>query len=247
MKLSVLMPAYNEAGTIEEVVDRVLATPHDKEVIVVDDGSTDGTREIIQRLASQRDIHALFHDRNQGKGAAVRTALEAASGDVVVTQDCDLEYNPSEYDALLAPIERGEADVVFGSRTFGSHITYSFWYVMGNKLVTLATNVIFNCYISDMETGYKVMRTNLARRLRLKARGFELEPEVTGSLLNLGYRIYEVPISYRARSRDEGKKLTWVDGVMAIVMLLRVRVRRGAMLRDAERRVGVDSAGRIGH
>jgi glycosyltransferase involved in cell wall biosynthesis len=226
MKLSVLMPAYNEVATIETIVDAVLATSEEKEVILVDDGSTDGTREIIERLRSRPHVHAIFHQRNQGKGAAVRTALKAATGDVVLIQDCDLEYDPGQYRSLLAPIERGDADVVYGSRTFGSHTAYSFWYVMGNKLVTLATNILFNCYISDMETGYKVMRIDAARKLKLQARGFELEPEITGGLLNLGYRIYEVPIEYRARSREEGKKLTWMDGVRAILTLVRVRLQR---------------------
>ena len=227
MKLSVLMPAYNEAATFERALDAVLATPQEKEVIVVDDGSTDGTRELIRRAGEEREVvRALFHERNGGKGAAIRTALRAATGDVVLIQDCDMEYDPADYEALLAPIERGDADVVFGTRSFGSHTSYSFWFVMGNKLVTLATNLLFNCYISDMETGYKVMRTEVARKLTLTARGFELEPEITGSLLNLGYRVYEVPINYRARTREEGKKLTWVDGVRAIAMLVRVRLRR---------------------
>jgi glycosyltransferase involved in cell wall biosynthesis len=235
MKLSVLMPAYNEAATVEEVVDVVLRTPQEKEVILVDDGSTDGTRAIIQRLGEREGVVAIVHDRNRGKGAAVRTALEAATGDVVIIQDCDLEYDPNDYAALLAPIESGEANVVYGTRAFGSHTAFSFWYVMGNKLVTLATNIIFDCYISDMETCYKVMRLDVARGLKLKARGFELEPEITGSLLNLGYQIYEVPVQYRARSREEGKKLTWVDGVKAIQMLLSVRARRKAMRRAARK------------
>ncbi|MDP9325237.1 MAG: glycosyltransferase family 2 protein [Candidatus Dormibacteraeota bacterium] len=235
MKLSILMPAYNEAATIEQVVKVVLATPQDKEVIIVDDGSTDGTREIIQRLAEEHDLHAIMHDSNQGKGAAVRTALKVASGDVVIIQDCDLEYDPNEYGMLLEPIERGETDVVYGTRAFSSHTAFSFWYVIGNKLVTLATNVIFDCYISDMETCYKVMRLEAARKLPLRARGFELEPEITGGLLNLGYSIYEVPISYTARSREEGKKLTAMDGVRAIQTLLRVRLRRKAMQRAARK------------
>ncbi|HEV3232258.1 MAG TPA: glycosyltransferase family 2 protein [Candidatus Dormibacteraeota bacterium] len=226
MRLSILMPAYNEARTIEKVVDTVLATPYDKELIIVDDGSTDGTREIIERLAGRPGVQVFFHQRNQGKGAAVRTALKQAGGEVVIIQDCDLEYDPHEYGVLLAPIEEGRADVVFGSRSFGSHNAFSFWFVMGNKLVTLATNVLFDCYITDMETCYKVMRLDAARRLTLTARGFELEPEITGGLLNLGYRIYEVPISYAARSREEGKKLTWKDGVRALSTLLRVRASR---------------------
>ena len=231
MKLSVLMPAYNEAATVERVVEAVLATPQDKEIILVDDGSTDGTRALIEKLGQKPGVRALFHDRNRGKGAAVRTALAQAHGDLVVIQDCDLEYNPDQYPVLMEPIERGEADVVYGSRNFGSHTSYSFWFVMGNKLVTLATNILFDCYISDMETGYKCMRIDAARKLNLRAHGFELEPEITGGLLNLGYQIYEVPIRYRARSREQGKKLTWQDGVKALFKLVEVRLRRSAVRR----------------
>jgi dolichol-phosphate hexosyltransferase len=231
MKLSVLMPAYNEVSTLERVLDAVQATPQEKEVILVDDGSVDGTRELIERLGKRPGVTAILHERNQGKGTAVRTALAAATGDVVIIQDADLEYDPNDYSKLLEPIERGDADVVYGSRTFGSHTAFSFWYVMGNKLVTLATNILFDCYISDMETCYKVMPIEAARRLELTARGFELEPEITGGLLNLGYHIYEVPVRYRARSRQEGKKLTWKDGVKALFTLTRVRMRRSAVHR----------------
>ena len=220
------MPAYNEVATLERVLDAVLATPQEKEVILVDDGSTDGTRELITRLGERDGVRAILHDRNQGKGAAVRTALAQATGEVVLIQDCDLEYDPSDYARLIEPIEKGETEVVYGTRSFGAHTSFSFWYVMGNKLVTLATNILFDCYISDMETCYKVMRLDTARKLELRARGFELEPEITGGLLNLGYHIYEVPIRYRARSREEGKKLTWKDGVKALGMLTRVRLRQ---------------------
>jgi glycosyltransferase involved in cell wall biosynthesis len=228
------MPAYNEAATVERTLSEVLATPQDKEIILVDDGSTDGTLDIIRRLGEEHpDIKVIAHPFNQGKGAAVRTALEAASGDVVLIQDCDLEYDPNDYTALLAPIERGETDVVFGTRSFGSHTSFSFWFVMGNKLVTLATNVLFNCYISDMETCYKVMRLDVARQLHLTARGFELEPQITGGLLNLGHQIYEVPVNYKARTREEGKKLTWTDGLRAIQTLCIVRLRRNQDRRRA--------------
>ena len=228
------MPAYNEAATVERALAAVLATPQEKEVILVDDGSTDGTREIVSRLGEEnREVQVIVHQRNQGKGAAVRSALAAATGDVVLIQDCDLEYDPSDYGKLLEPIEKGEADVVYGTRSFGSHTAFSFWFVMGNKLVTLATNVLFNCYISDMETCYKVMRLDVARQLRLTARGFELEPQITGGLLNLGHQIYEVRVNYRARTREEGKKLAWTDGVRAILTLCLVRLRRNRDRRRA--------------
>jgi glycosyltransferase involved in cell wall biosynthesis len=228
------MPAYNEAATVERALAAVLATTQDKEVILVDDGSTDGTREIITRLGEEHaQVQVLFHQRNQGKGAAVRTALTAATGDIVLIQDCDLEYDPSDYAKLLEPIERGEAQVVFGSRAFASHTSYSFWFVVGNKLVTMATNILFNCYISDMETCYKVMPLEVARKLRLTARGFELEPQITGGLLNLGYQIYEVPVNYKARSREQGKKLVWSDGVRAVQTLVQVRLSRNGDRRRA--------------
>jgi glycosyltransferase involved in cell wall biosynthesis len=233
------MPAYNEAATVERALAAVLATPQEKQIILVDDGSTDGTHEIITRLSQEhKEVQVIAHDRNRGKGAAVRTALAAATGDVVLIQDCDLEYDPNDYGKLLEPIERGDAQVVYGTRAFASHTSFSFWFVMGNKLVTLATNLLFNCYISDMETCYKVMPLEVARKLRLTARGFELEPEITGGLLNLGYRIYEVPVNYRARSREEGKKLTWTDGVRAIQTLVMVRLSRN---RDRHR-AGLDKA-----
>jgi glycosyltransferase involved in cell wall biosynthesis len=234
VKLSVLMPAYNEAATVERALAAVLATSQEKEVILVDDGSTDGTREIITRLGEDHgQVQVLFHQQNQGKGAAVRTALAAATGDVVLIQDCDLEYDPNDYAKLLEPIERGEAQVVFGSRAFASHTSYSFWFVVGNKLVTMATNILFNCYISDMETCYKVMPLEVARQLRLTARGFELEPQITGGLLNLGYQIYEVPVNYKARTREQGKKLVWKDGVRAVQTLVRVRMSRNGDRRRA--------------
>lgn len=223
-RLSVLMPALNEERTLERVLDAVLASPVDLEVVLVDDGSTDRTWEIMQAsAAADPRVSAHTHDRNRGKGAAVRTALAHAAGEVVLIQDADLEYDPSDYPRLLEPIQSGRATVVYGSRAFASHTAYSFWYVIGNRLVTLATNVLYNCYISDMETGYKVMPREVALSLDLRARGFELEPEITAKLLRSGQRIYEVPVSYAARSREEGKKLTAMDGVRAIGALVRYR------------------------
>ena len=222
--LSVLMPALNEGRTISQVLDAVLASPVDLELILVDDGSTDTTWELMsEREAADPRVHAFRHQRNQGKGAAIRTALGHARGEVVLIQDADLEYDPADYPRLLEPIESGKATVVYGSRAFSSHTAYSYWYVMGNRLVTLATNVIYNCYLSDMETGYKVLPREVALSLDLQARGFELEPEITAKLLRSGHRIYEVPISYAARSRAEGKKLTAMDGVRAVRALARYR------------------------
>jgi glycosyltransferase involved in cell wall biosynthesis len=228
------MPAYNEAATVERALAAVLATAQNKEVILVDDGSTDGTREIIMRLGQEHEeVGVIVHDRNRGKGAAVRSALAAATGDVVVIQDCDLEYDPNDYGKLLEPITSGVAEVVYGTRAFASHSSYSFWFVMGNKLVTLVTNILFNCYISDMETCYKMMPLEVARRLRLTARGFDLEPQITGGLLNLGYQIYEVPVNYRARTRAQGKKLAWTDGARAIPALCWIRLQRTSHRRRA--------------
>lgn len=221
--LSVLMPAYNEGQTLGRVLDAVLSSDVDLEVVLVDDGSTDGTWEIMRSKADGDRVRAFRHETNRGKGGAIRTALAHARGSVVLIQDADLEYSPSEYSLLLEPLRSGEATVVYGTRAFSSHTAFSFWYVMGNRLVTLATNVIYNCYISDMETGYKVMPRDVALSLDLEARGFELEPEITAKLLRKGLRIYEVPISYNARSRDEGKKLTAMDGVRALMALVRYR------------------------
>jgi glycosyltransferase involved in cell wall biosynthesis len=221
--LSVLMPVYNEERTLRKVVEAVQEVPIDKEIILVDDGSRDDSAKIMDGLADGDRVRAFHHARNMGKGAAVRTAVGHARGQLVLIQDADLEYDPHDYLALVQPILEGKSDVVFGSRAFSSHTAYSFWFVMGNKLVTLATNVLFDCYISDMETCYKVMRREIAQDLNLKSRGFEIEPEITAKLIRSGHRVYEVPISYAARSRAEGKKLTWQDGLKALRTLVRYR------------------------
>ena len=221
--LSVLIPALDEERTLATVIDAVLGSPVSLEVVLVDDGSTDRTWDIMRSRDDGRRVRAFRHERNGGKGAAIRTALQQARGQVVLIQDADLEYDPSDYAKLLEPIIEGRASVVYGSRAFTSHSAYSFWYVMGNRLVTLATNVMYNCYLSDMETGYKVMPREVMLGLELEARGFELEPEITAKLLRLRHRIYEVPISYAARSREEGKKLTAMDGVRALGTLARLR------------------------
>jgi glycosyltransferase involved in cell wall biosynthesis len=227
--LSVLIPVYNEEQTLERLLDAVEERPEVSELVIVDDGSTDRTSEILEARDFKGNVQIIRHERNRGKGAALRTAIAAATGDVALVQDADLEYDPAEFPLLLAPIERGRAEVVYGSRSFAAHSAYSFWFVIGNKLVTLWTNVLFNSYLSDMETCYKLMPLSVWRSLDLQSDGFDIEPEITAKLLKSGRRIYEVPISYAARGRVEGKKLTWRDGVTALWTLSRIRVApRGA-------------------
>jgi glycosyltransferase involved in cell wall biosynthesis len=228
-ELSVLIPVYNEEQTLERLLDAVEERPEVSELVIVDDGSTDRTSEILEARDFNGKVQIIRHERNRGKGAALRTAIAAATGDVALVQDADLEYDPAEFPLLLAPIERGRAEVVYGSRSFAAHSAYSFWFVIGNKLVTLWTNVLFNSYLSDMETCYKLMPLSVWRSLDLQSDGFDIEPEITAKLLKSGRRIYEVPISYAARGRVEGKKLTWRDGVTALWTLSRIRVApRGA-------------------
>jgi glycosyltransferase involved in cell wall biosynthesis len=222
--LGVIVPAYNEERTIERVVRRVLAESCVQQVVVVDDCSTDGTLAATRQFAGDPRVTVKHHEVNQGKGTAIRTGLAAIIAPMVIIQDADLEYDPADYQKLISPILRGRADVVYGIRGFAGQSAYSYWFVIGNRLVTTATNVLFNCYIQDMETGFKCMRTSLMRRLGLRGTRFDIEPEITGRILRLGYRIYEVPIDYAARTREEGKKLTWTDGVKALVALMRIRV-----------------------
>jgi glycosyltransferase involved in cell wall biosynthesis len=226
VKLSIVMPVYNEADRVAEAVKQVLEVdyPCEVELVVVDDGSTDATPTILAAVDDQR-MRALRHLRNQGKGAAVRTGARAAQGDSLVILDADLEYDPRDIPRLLEPVLSGRTAVVFGSRQFGSHTSFSFWYVMGNKLVTTFANIVFNCYLSDLETCYKLMPTQLYQELDVRSKGFGMEAEVTGKLLRRGLRPFEVPISYHARTRAEGKKITWVDGIEALWILVRERVR----------------------
>lgn len=227
MKLSILMPVFNEEDRLADAVKQALdvSYPCEIELVVVDDGSTDRTREILAAMDDAR-MRVILHKRNQGKGAAIMTAATAAEGDYLVILDADLEYSPEDIPRLLQPVLEGRTTVVYGNRTFGSHSSFSYWYVMGNKAVTTAANVLFNCYLGDLETCFKLMPVELYRSLRIKSRGFGMEAEVTGKLLRNRYRPYEVPISYHARSREEGKKITWRDGVEALWILLRERVRR---------------------
>jgi len=227
MKLSILMPVYNERATLESAVKRVLdvSYPVDIELVIVDDGSTDGTRDLYPQWADEPRI--LMHQKrsNGGKGSAIRKGVELATGDYVIMCDADLEYAPEEIPSLLQPILDGEAEVVYGTRTFGSHNAFSYLYVLGNRLVTTSANVLFNVYISDLETCFKLMPLAMYRRLDVKSAGFGMEAEVTGKILRSGVRPYEVSISYRARGREAGKKLTWRDGVEALWILVRERVR----------------------
>jgi dolichol-phosphate hexosyltransferase len=224
--LSILMPVYNERTTVEAAIDDALSAelPLDREVVVVDDGSTDGTRELLRDGTWPDEVRIVYHDRNRGKGAAVRTALAHAGGDFSAVLDADLEYHASDLRPMLEPLLAHEASVVFGSRAWQAHSSYGFWYVMGNKLVTFATNLLFNCWISDVMTCHKAMRTELFRSLPLRERGFAIEPEIAARVLRSGERIYEVPITYRARSRAQGKKLTAVDGLRVLATLVRCRV-----------------------
>jgi len=226
MKLSILMPVYNERATLAAAVKEVLnvSFPCEVELVIVDDGSTDGTRDLYQGLSDDPRVRVLLHKRNQGKGAAIATAAEAATGDYVIMCDADLEYSPAEIPALLAPVLAGDAEVVYGTRTFGAHNSYSYVYVLGNKGVTMCANLLFNCYLSDLETCFKLIPAGMFRELRLRQTGFGMEAEVTGKLLRRGVRPYEVPITYKARTREAGKKLTWRDGVEAVWILLRTRL-----------------------
>ncbi|MBM2812996.1 MAG: hypothetical protein HW416_3755, partial [Chloroflexi bacterium] len=219
-RLTIVIPAYNEAATIREVLRRVLAAPFDKEIIVVDDGSTDGTREILGELEDET-VRVILHERNLGKGAALRTGFEAATGDVVIVQDADLEYNPKDYPALLQPILDGHADAVYGSRFIGTpRRVLFFWHAVANKALTLLSNMVTNLNLTDMETGYKAFRIEVVRRLHLSSKRFGVEPEITAKIARLGYRIYEVPISYYGRTYEEGKKIRWTDGMAAIATIL---------------------------
>lgn len=224
MKLSILVPVYNESATILTAIKRLLDVqfPCEIEVVIVDDGSVDGTREMIESIADPR-IRLHRHEVNRGKGAAVRTAATLATGDYMTMFDADLEYDPEDIPLLLKPVLSGDAKIVYGTRTFGSHTAYSFWYVIGNKAVTMFANALYNSWISDLETCYKLMPLAVYRTLDIRSAGFGMEAEITAKLLKRGARPYEVPINYKARSREEGKKLTWWDGVQALWILLKVR------------------------
>jgi len=222
MRVSFIVPAYDEARTIGEVLERIAALGLDTQVIVVDDGSTDGTGD----LAAQHDGVLVFRQENQGKGAAIRHGLQHVDGDIVVIQDADMEYDPAEVPALIEPIERGVADVVYGSRLSGARPqrAYLFWHLLGNRFLSLVTGVLYNTTLSDMETGYKAFRTDVIKGLPLRENDFAIEPEITGHICKRRLRVYELPISYYGRTYAEGKKITWRDGFKALWVLIRVRL-----------------------
>jgi glycosyltransferase involved in cell wall biosynthesis len=226
-ELSILMPVFDEIATVEAAIDDALTAElpvASRQLVVVDDGSRDGTREILTGRTWPPEVEVVLHERNRGKGAAVQTALQHATGEYAAILDADLEYRAADLAPVLAPLLEGEAHVVFGTRAWTSQAAFSFWYVIGNKAVTFATNVLYNCWISDVMTCHKAMRTELFRSLRLSERGFAIEPEIAARVLRAGERIHEVPIAYRARGRDEGKKLTALDGLRVLRTLVRCRV-----------------------
>ena len=227
-ELSILMPVYNEERTVERAIERCLAADlgtDSYELVIVDDGSTDRTRELLRGRQWPDQVRTVFSERNGGKGQAIRRGLEDARGTYTVILDADLEYDPNDLAQLLAPVRDGVADATFGSRAFQAHSAYSFWYVVGNRFLSFATNVIFNTWITDVYTCFKLMPTDLMRSLQLRENGFTIEAEITGRLLRSGARIYEVPISYFARSREEGKKIKANDGLQGLLTLLRCRFR----------------------
>jgi glycosyltransferase involved in cell wall biosynthesis len=224
MKLSVIIPCYNESATLRPMLAAVEGVGRADEIVIVDDGSTDGTRDILKELESHAGVHVIYHERNLGKGAAVRTGFDHATGQILLIQDADLEYDPRDYPNLLQPIEEGRADVVYGSRFLGGpRKAMMFWHMIGNQLLTLATNLLYNAILSDMETGFKVFRAEVLQNVPLRSRRFEFEPEITAKMLKRGHRIFEVPISFYAREYDEGKKITWKDAPVAFWTLLKYR------------------------
>jgi len=222
--VSVIIPCYNEVKTIQEVVQAVKDTAIAHEIIIVDDGSTDGTRDLLTAYADDPLVRVILHDHNQGKGAAVRTGFAAATGEIFLIQDADLEYDPRDYPKLLQPLQENKTMVVYGSRFLGGpRSTMFFWNMIANRTLTLITNILYNTILSDMETCYKVMRAEVVKGMRLRSRRFEFEPEITSKILKRGYRIYEVPISYNGRPWDEGKKIKWTDAPIAVFTLVRYR------------------------
>jgi glycosyltransferase involved in cell wall biosynthesis len=222
-EVSVIIPAYNEVKTILEVVRRVQAQPLAKEIIIVDDCSVDGTTELLARTEFSDNVRILRHEKNLGKGAGIRTGVRAATKDIIIIQDADLEYNPSDFPTILRPILDGVADVVYGSRFLGTHRSFMLHHYLGNRFLSMVTNVLYNNILTDMETGYKAFRAPVIKSITIRSNRFDFEPEITAKVLKQGYRIYEVPIYYAGRDYAEGKKITWRDGFAALWALLRFR------------------------
>ncbi|MDX1377357.1 MAG: glycosyltransferase family 2 protein [Anaerolineales bacterium] len=224
MNLSVIIPVYNEVGNIEEILKRVQATNLAHEIVVVDDGSQDGTRDILKELDGKNKVRVILQEKNQGKGAAVVTGMHAAKGDVLLIQDADLEYDPRDYPVLLQPIEEGLADIVYGSRFLGApHRVAMFWHQVANQLLTLMTNILYNSILTDMETGYKVFKRKVIEGLNIRSKRFNFEPEFTAKVLKRNYRIFEVPITFNPRDYSDGKKIKLHDAFEAVWALLRYR------------------------
>lgn len=224
MKLSIIVPTYNEKETILETIGRLKKLTVDKEIIIVDDGSSDGTKKILKNIAmADKSIKILFNKNNLGKGASVRKAIPIVKSDYTIIQDADLEYDPQDIDKLLKPVKEGKAVVVYGSRFTGERRNMFFWHFIGNQLLTLITNILYDTTLSDMETGYKLIKTPILKSLKLTSRRFEFEPEITAKILKMGIRIYEVPISYTGREFNQGKKITWKDAFPAIITLFKQR------------------------
>ena len=224
MLLSIIIPAYNEINFIDEIIKKVKETPYEKEIIVVDDYSTDGTREYLKGL-KENSLTMVFHEKNQGKGAALRNGIARAKGDIIIIQDADLEYDPKEYPRLLGPILDGKADVVYGSRFLGGpHRVFYFWHYLGNSMVTLISNMFTNLNLTDMETGYKVFKREVFDGITIESNRFGFEPEITAKIAKKRFRIYEVPISYYGRGYEEGKKITWHDGIKAFFTILKYNI-----------------------
>jgi glycosyltransferase involved in cell wall biosynthesis len=224
MKLSVIIPVYNEVGSISEILKRLRATKLPREIVVVDDGSNDGTREILRKLDGRNGVRVLLHERNQGKGAAVRTGMNAARGDILIIQDADLEYDPRDISDLLVPIKEGLADVVYGSRFLGrAHRVTMFWHMVANRTLTLMTNILYNTILTDMETGYKVFRREVINGMTIRSNSFNFEPEFTAKILKRNYRIFEVPITFNPRDYSQGKKIKLHDAFEAVWTLIKYR------------------------
>jgi len=234
MKLSIIIPVFNEVNTIAVIIQKVQSADYDKEIIVVDDASTDGTKDVLQKLSQQPKIKIFYHERNRGKGAAIRTAIKNITGNITIIQDADLEYDPVDYTILLKPIIDGRADVVYGSRFQGGpHRVLFFWHYLGNKFLTLFSNMMTNLNLTDMETGYKAFKSNVIKNISLSSDRFGFEPEVTAKIAhNNNYKIYEVPISYSGRDYSEGKKIDWKDGVAAIYFILKYNIQAKLKIRS---------------